>query len=405
MDETTPCTRRDLEFFPVQQGGQQFVLIRDHLGLVGEGKAVALPLYQIMTLLDGARTARDIQMEFMRQRGGVLVESEEVEHLLNHLDESYLLDSQRFRRARDKIISDFTSKRIRPCSHCGNSYPEDPSQLKERLDEILASQPSPPEPLGKIKALVAPHIDLSAGYKAYSKAYHMLKYVRPSRVVILGVGHHLMTHLFSLTDKAFETPLGVAKSNASFVRELRSAGGDAIAVNDFAHRSEHSVEFQLLFLQHLLKEGSFHIIPILCGSVQSCLHEYSRKSYQEKAGPFLKKLRELVTAPDNETLIIAGVDFSHIGPKFGHEMPALYLEDQSGSHDKNLLNHLCRLDADAFWEESRNVEDRFNVCGFSALACLLEVLPSSKGEVLCHELWHEEATRSAVSFAAVAFVS
>ena len=40
MNETTPRTRRDLEFFPVQHGGQQLVLIRDHLGLVEEGKAV-----------------------------------------------------------------------------------------------------------------------------------------------------------------------------------------------------------------------------------------------------------------------------------------------------------------------------------------------------------------------------
>jgi AmmeMemoRadiSam system protein B len=275
--------------------------------------------------------------------------------------------------------------------------------LKERLDEILTDQPSPSRPAGKIKALVTPHIDLSAGLRAYSKAYQMLKYVRPSSVVILGVGHHLMSHLFCLTEKAFETPLGVVKNDTSAVRGLRNAGGDTIAVNDFTHRSEHSIEFQLLFFQHLLKEGSFSIVPILCGSVQACLHEYSRKSYQEKAGPFLKKLGELVTDPSNETLIIAGVDFSHIGLKFGHEMPARYLEDQSDSHDKNLLNNLCRLDADAFWEESKNVGDRFNVCGFSALACLLEVLPSSKGEVLCHELWHEEATRSAVSFSAVVF--
>ena len=61
-DETTPSVRKDLEFLPVQHGGQQLVLIRDHLGLVQEGKAVAVPLYHIMTLLDGATTLRDLQM-------------------------------------------------------------------------------------------------------------------------------------------------------------------------------------------------------------------------------------------------------------------------------------------------------------------------------------------------------
>jgi len=61
-----------------QHEGKQFVLIRDSLGLVPEGKAVGLPLYQIMTLLDGNTTIRDVQMELMRQRGGVLVGTDEI---------------------------------------------------------------------------------------------------------------------------------------------------------------------------------------------------------------------------------------------------------------------------------------------------------------------------------------
>ncbi len=63
MNETPPLARRDLEFFPVQHEGQQFVLIRDSLGLVPEGKAVGLHLYRIMTLLDGNTTVRDLQMQ------------------------------------------------------------------------------------------------------------------------------------------------------------------------------------------------------------------------------------------------------------------------------------------------------------------------------------------------------
>jgi hypothetical protein len=176
MDDTPPLARRDLEFFPVQHEGQQFVLIRDHLGLVQEGKAVGLLLYQIMTLLDGNTTVRDLQMELMRQKGGVLVGTDEINGLLAHLDESFLLDSERYKKARDGIITEFTSKRIRPCSHCGKSYPENPSELRVRLDEILNSELCIPEPEGKIEALVAPHIDLNVGYKSYSSAYQLLKH-------------------------------------------------------------------------------------------------------------------------------------------------------------------------------------------------------------------------------------
>ena len=405
MNDITPIIRKDLEFIPVQHGEKQLILIRDNLGLVQEGKAVAVPLYQIMALLDGTRTIRDLQTDLMRQKGGVLVGIDEVKSVLAHLDESYLLDSEKFKKAKDQIVASFTSKKVRPCSHCGRAYPDNPSELKRRLDEIMASQPAIPETEERISALISPHIDLSVGHRVYSSVYQMLRYTAPSRIVLLGVGHQMMGNLFSLTDKGFQTPLGTVKSERSLVNEIREIEGDIIAADDFVHRSEHSIEFQLIFLQHLLKRDSFTIIPILCGFIQSCLPEYSRNAYLEKAGPFLNILKQILRDKDKETLLVAGVDFSHIGPKFGHEMPAAYLKGQSERHDKNLLKHLSMLDAENFWEESRNVKDQFNVCGFSALACLLEILPPGRGQILDYQMWNEEATRSAVSFAGVVFSS
>ena len=387
----------------MQHEGQQLILIRDHLGLVQEGKAVALPLYQFMTLLDGSRTPRDLQMELMRQRGGVLVGIDEVEGLLASLEASHVLDSEAFRRARDRIISEFSSEKVRPCSQCGLTYPADPSELRDRLDGILAGQAPASEPAGKIRALVSPHIDLSVGHRVYASAYQMLKHTPFSRVVVLGVGHSLANDLFCLTDKDFQTPLGIIEAERSLLRGLRDVGGDILATHDFAHRSEHSIEFQLIFLQHLFKDVSFTLIPILCGFLQSCLPEYTRKAYLERTAPFLDLLREILQDPEHETLLVAGIDFSHVGPKFGHEMPAEYLKGQSEAHDKKLLQHLSDLDPDLFWEESRRVKDQFNVCGFSALACLLEILPPCEGRILDYERWNEEPTRSAVSFAAVVF--
>jgi len=403
MNEAIPPARNDLELFPVQHGGQQYILIRDHLGLVQEGKAIALPLYQMLALLNGTNTIRDLQMAIMRQQGGVLVGTDEIQGLIAHLDESFLLDSERFREAKERIVADFVSKQVRPASHSGGAYPENPIELRKRLDEILAGRPPVPGPEGKIKALVAPHIDLAAGHKVYSAAYQILKFVTPARVVILGIGHQMVDDMFCLTGKGFDTPLGVVKSAPDLVEELRSVGGDILGDNDFFHRSEHSIEFQAVFLRHLLSEDSFTIVPILCGSLQTTLPEYSRSAYLDRAGPFLEKLKRIIDDPEHETVVVAGVDLSHIGPKFGHEMPAMHLKRQSETHDRNLLEHLSGLDAERFWEESRGVNDQYNVCGFSALACLLEVLPPCKGTLLDYQLWHEEATRSGVSFAAVVF--
>ncbi|MGE5842751.1 MAG: AmmeMemoRadiSam system protein B [Deltaproteobacteria bacterium] len=402
-DDRLPPLRRDLEFYPVQLQGKQYILIRDHLGLVQEGKAVEIPLYQFMILLDGTTTLRDLQLALMRQGGGMLVSTEEVKSVLSHLDEAFLLESEQFKKARGAVVSEFVSRTVRPCSHSGRAYPAEPHELKRKLDEILDLQPTQPGRERKVLALVAPHIDLSVGGKVYSRAYQTLRGMSPKTVIILGTGHQMAQDLFALSDKDFETPLGVAECDRERVRELKAAGGDLIAQTDFAHRTEHSIEFQVLFLQHILPRDSFRIVPILCGNVQTALLAYERNAYKDKTGDFLKVLKGMIDPRTNEVLLVAGVDFSHIGPKFGHEMPAQYMRAESEAHDKALLNSLAARDAELFWKESGRVKDQYNVCGFAALACLLEVLPACKGRLLGYEIWHEEATRSAVSFAAVVF--
>jgi len=405
MTENMPRIRRDLDFFPVQQGGRKMVLIRDQLGIIPEGKAVDISVYQFLALLDGTKTIRDLQMALMRQRGGVLVASEDVTSLLANLDASYLLDSESYRAAKDNIVAEFSSEKIRRCFMCGRSYPNEPSQLKQTIDSILSNRQTSVQLEGKLKAIVAPHIDLSAGARVYSGAYGMLGHVSPTRVILVGIGHHMANDLFCLTEKDFATPLGVAKTDVNLIRRLKQTASNLVADNDFEHRSEHSIEFQVLFLQHLLGSDSFTMLPILCGSLVANLPAYNRNTYVEKTTPFLKELKQIVLEAPEETLIVAGVDFSHIGPKFGHGRPAEYIASRAKTHDKSLLDALCAADADLFWEESQKVEDQYNVCGFPALACLLEILPACKGQVLDYQLQHEAATQSAVSFSAVAFAA
>ncbi len=157
----------------MQQDGQQFVLVRDHLGLSPEGTALGIPLYQFMTLVDGSRSIQELQTIFMRQQGGVLVSSEEILGLLNNLDAVYLLDSENFQTAKHQIVDDFTRKRIRPPAHSGKSYPANSEALNALLAEIMA-EPSVPlsnasTPSRKIRALVAPHNEIDLGRKSYAQ--------------------------------------------------------------------------------------------------------------------------------------------------------------------------------------------------------------------------------------------
>ena len=403
MDTERPKIREDLDFFPVQSAGATVIMIRDRLGLVEEGKGISPELYKVMTMLDGTRSLRDVQLDLIRQQGGRLISIEEVEALLAKLDSSYLLDSQRYREVRKEIIADFSAQKIRYCSHAGLSYPKEEEELRDRLETIVAAQQVPSFPDGKITALVAPHIDLEVGKRVYSNAYQAIKGVTPERVIVLGVGHSMAKEMFSLTEKTFETPLGRVETDQKTVRELMKAGDTIVSRDDFAHRDEHSIEFQLIFLQHILRESPFTIVPILCGSLIRCLPEYTREKYQSIGGDFLRILAD--AAAGEGTILIAGVDLSHVGPKFGHDMPASFIIDQSEKHDRQLLHFLCAGSADGLWSESARIEDKYNVCGFSALACLLATLPPSQGHLLGYEISKEDPTRSAVSFAAAIFMS
>ncbi|UCG65471.1 MAG: AmmeMemoRadiSam system protein B [Deltaproteobacteria bacterium] len=403
MDGENPRARKDLDFFPAQTADRTLIMIKDRLGLVEEGRAIGAELYKVIALLDGYHSLRDIQIELMRQQGGQLVSMEEIETLLNQLDTSYLLDSPRYREAKKEIISRFTAQQVRHCSHAGLSYPEQEEELRRRLESILTIQDVPELPRGKITALVAPHIDLEAGKRVYSSAYQAIRGVKLERVILLGVGHSMTDAMFSLTAKTFETPLGKVEVDQESVKELMKAGNDMLSIDDFAHRDEHSIEFQLIFLQQILRDSAFTIVPVLCGSLMGSLPAYSRKEYRSKAGDFLGILAE--AAEDENTILVAGVDFSHIGPKFGHDMPASHMIGESEKHDRQLLDFLCTGNADGFWEESEKVQDRYNVCGFSALACLLETIPPSQGTLLAYETYREEPTKSAVSFTAAIFTS
>jgi len=198
--------------------------------------------------------------------------------------------------------------------------------------------------------------------------------------------------LFCPCQKDFTTPLGVAANDAATSAALAKAAGDALSLDDFVHRDEHSIEFQLIFLQRILGAESFSLVPVLCGNLMHGLPEYTRAAYQEAAGGFLAGLREL--AADPQTLLVAGVDLCHVGPKFGHQAQASELLHEAGAHDRALLAAVAKGDADALWAESARVRDRYHVCGFSALAALLEVLGPGQNQILSYQMMQEEPTQS-----------
>ena len=77
--------------------------------------------------------------------------------------------------------------------------------------------------------------------------------------------HQCEPDAFGLTRKPYLTPLGETGVDLRLVDELIERGGPAVRAEDYCHSVEHSIEFQVVFLQHLFGPG-VRVVPILCGA-------------------------------------------------------------------------------------------------------------------------------------------
>ncbi len=399
--EMIPPLRHDIEILPYRHGGEEVLVVRDSLGISRTGLALNAAAARFFPFFDGTRSLEELQLALTRDQGGLLVPPDEVRALVEEFDRLGLLQTGSYHRARDRIVADFSRERSRNPALAGGAYPAEPVALAAEIDGLLAAGEVGDTPFAgdPPRAIVAPHIDLKVSGRSYGLAYGALGSLAPAAVVVLGTGHSLGDP-FCLTEKTFVTPLGRVPAERETVRRLREAGGGAVADNDFAHRGEHSIEFQLLFLQRLFPMEEVPIIPILCGPL-----DHFRETPREvpAIARFVDELRAWLAEPPGGKLVVAGVDLSHVGPKFGDPVPAASLEPRFRAADETLLAALAEGDAELFYETVAGSGNRYKVCGFSALWTLLSVLPGLRGRLLDYRVWHEEATRSAVSFAALSF--
>ena len=127
---------RALEPIPVEVEAQQLVVLRDPLHFISEALTVPVPVYLLLTLMDGSRNVFDLQSDFREQFGG-RISATELENLLVDLDEHYILDSERFALLRDRVIGEFVRTPARPAAHAGSAYEADADALGKQLDAFF----------------------------------------------------------------------------------------------------------------------------------------------------------------------------------------------------------------------------------------------------------------------------
>ena len=403
MDTTLPRLR-PIEAHPVEADGKRLIYVRDPLNYAAGPLLVPQEAFFVVAQLDGAHSLMDIQRAF-NGRYGQTIATEEIEALIATLDGHHYLDSDAFAAWRAKVDTAFRQADERPAAHAGSSYPDDITELTERLAGFFVDLPPLAPAAGSLTGLIAPHIDLRVGGRSYGHAYRALRDTsQAERYVILGTSHLAGTSLFAATRKDFTTPLGTATTDRAFLERLATHAPVDLYRDEILHRVEHAIEFQVVMLQHVLGDRPFTIVPLLVTSFHEFVEKQRSPANDPRVAGMIDAVRATLAEDDIPTALIAGVDFAHVGEKFGdREGLDAELLATTEAKDRRLLDILEAADAERFFAEVSADFDATRVCGLSPMYTFLRLI-ERPGPTSCTMIGADEpATRSAVSYASLAF--
>jgi AmmeMemoRadiSam system protein B len=379
---------RPLDGYTIDQGGQKLLALRDPSGLSPNVAQLPPVAPAVLQRCDGESTRDQICEEFLRRYQRKLTR-EALDSLLAQLDQALLLDSEAFRHHSAKVFAEFARAEARAPFHAAKSYPADANDLAALIRRSFEPPHGPGQPqpgTGKLpKAIIAPHIDFQRGAPAYARAYRPLADAAelPELIVIFGTDHTGIDHPFTLTRKHYDTPFGRIQTDVALVDAFRkTAGGDLLFADEHHHRGEHSLEFQMIWLAHLLgpRAAEVKALPILCGSLRHFIESGNDPAEHEDVGGFCKALAEAVAG--KKVLWIAGADLAHVGPRFGDAEPLDASDrDSLEKRDAATLGHVARGDAAGWFNEIKRERDRRNVCGLTPIYALLAAAQPGPGKL------------------------
>lgn len=408
MGEQHPRLRQ-VEIFPIQHNGQRLLCLRDPFHFTDNVVTVSIAAIPILQRLDGAHSLPEIQAEMLRTTQQT-VPLAQLQGFVDRLDEALMLASSRFHKHHDELVRKFRESSVRAAAHAGGSYPQDPAEIT-RMFSQHTDAPKGPGTNGTNQAdipaaIVSPHIDLRRGGPAFAWAYQQLAHAsNVDTFIILGVAHAPTKNRFAGTLKHYQTPFGSATTDVGLMKKLAGMLSFDLFEDEFVHRSEHSIEFQVVYLQHSLRERrKFQIAPILIGSFHDLVHSGREPVKDPQVASFCRALRQTLSDSSKKICVIAGVDLAHVGGRFGDEFTVnKEVLAQIETDDREMLKILENCDPARFFRMIQKEQDCRRICGFPTLYTMLSSLDVKQGRLLCYDQSYEKNTNSVVSFASMSF--
>lgn len=374
----------------VQADGQRLFSMKP-AGAPGDaGLLLGEEAYAISAYFDGRRDLHGIQQEVHREYGQLLYR-EKIHELALALWRAGLL------------VTEVGQETMRPALFAGSAYDAEPEALRATLDATFTHPDGPGAthaPEAGVCGIVVPHIDLLRGGHVYAHAYKALvERVDADLYVVFGTAHQSPASLFTLTRADYDTPLGPVKTDPDALAILASRLGNEIFQDEAAHLDEHSIEFQALYLKHLLGDRPFSILPVLCSSLYDCAARDERPDDEPAFGRFLKALSQAVAG--RKVAWIAAADLSHVGLVYGDAAtPSEADLEALGRVDRESLRLLERGDAEGFFDHvSRDALTR-RICGLTPIYAAMRASGAARSTLLRYDQWFGADEGSAVTFAA-----
>lgn len=401
MAQSLPRLRMNLDFAPSPVADRPGLLIRDPYRYSEATLIVPPQVLPCLELFDGEHTELDLRVRLVSITGSLCV-GDVLHNLIDRLSEAGFLENEVFARMREESQKAFAEAGCRKAAHAGSAYPEDPSALRSTLlRDLGGGAPSEDSLVG----LAAPHVSPEGGREAYRAAYGVVgPQYRDRTFVILGTSHYGEPERFGLTRKPFVTPLGEAPTDRAMVDWLARQAPDSILMEDYCHSVEHSIEFQVVFLQHLFGPD-VRILPILCGPYTRSITQGGKPEEDERIKAFLGALGELSAREGKRLFWVLGVDLAHMGRRYGDPFSVRADQGQMSGVaelDRRRIGRILEGEAEGFWDLVQEDHDALKWCGSAPFYAFIKVIPEARGRLMRYQQWNIDPD-SVVSFAAIAF--
>jgi len=281
----------------------------------------------------------------------------------------------------------------------GQFYPGRHDSCLAEIKQCLQQQ-TPSESLPEtIVAGIVPHAGWTFSGDLAALVFSAIKQQHENvhTFVIFGATHGYYGQVPAVYDTgSWTTPLGDVAINEELAKAVLSSS-DAVSDPD-AHYSEHSIEVQVPFIQHLFNGAK--ILPILVPPT-------------EQAVPLGTTIGEIISRAEEKIVCIGSTDLTHYGPRYGFTPRGTgpeAIQWASSVNDQQFIDLALKLEPESLLTSAA---ENCNACGPGAAAAAVAVakkLGKTEGLMLAHTnsnevMLHKMDTSStdSVGYAAIIF--